>query len=774
MNINRELVKAINNYDESKERFEDLRNLICKISDEKLGFDDQLTKELLYMASQKLRTFGYNILNELDLPDELTENNVSYIYRNEAINEFYTSETGIQLDKFQKEIIDTYQNIESKKMFVSAPTSFGKTFLIREIIFRNKERYSNILLIFPTISLLNENVDNFQEFVRKYDLHYKVISNTHMEIQSGNNIFILTPERVLKIMNDFPEIEFDFFFMDEIYKIDNFFETNDEDETYAEDERDKVFRIVLYLLSKSVKEFYLAGPYINLENLGGGLVNFLNKNEVTPFQIDTEFVNKIHIKSWSSQIYLEDNIKIKYGNAKTKIEKLLTIIQLIEERNYGATIVYAESKQKVTSLARECLILFEPIENQSLELKMFVDHLSKRYSVLFKNKPTHVYWTIIELLKRGIGVHHGAFPKYIQNAILEFFNGGELKTLFSTTSITEGVNTKAKNIIFYGTSKGRKTLKTFDIKNINGRAGRYYHHFVGRIFYLEKEVYDKLQEQGEKLDFVTFGEDEISNIDLDNADEQDLSEKNIQKKIQREELIKEYNIDSSVFVKNRLVDKLNQINLIQYLENKSTRELKSLVLECSNIGEFLRKGTLYKILGAFKEIGMLDDYEVKKFGKVASDYAKSNGLIRLIMYHLNEYKDFETLENSIVDKIYIDVFSNIRNIIEYKVPKFLSIFSNILKYVCSLPTKNINTESIAFESIIRFFELGVRSKLGLYLAEQGFPIPTIRNLETKLWNIMDAELPAIYNNWQILSSEFNEELDEFEYLLLTKIINKNL
>lgn len=50
-------------------------------------------------------------------------------------------------------------------------------------------------------------------------------------------------------------------------------------------------------------------------------------------------------------------------------------------------------------------------------------------------------------IEKGIGVHHGLVPKYIQNEIIDLFNNGVLKVLISTTTITEGVNTTAKNMV---------------------------------------------------------------------------------------------------------------------------------------------------------------------------------------------------------------------------------------------------------------------------------------------------------------------------------------
>ena len=102
---------------------------------------------------------------------------------------------------------------------------------------------------------------------------YNVIKSIDREIDcQDRNIFVLTPERAMQLLAQYPNIEIDFFFYDEMYKIDEDYcndETDDNDEkkkthirngTFLDEARAKTFRICLYLLSKRVKDYYLAGP----------------------------------------------------------------------------------------------------------------------------------------------------------------------------------------------------------------------------------------------------------------------------------------------------------------------------------------------------------------------------------------------------------------------------------------------------------------------------------------------------------------------------------
>src|SRR6185312_8571095 len=93
-------------------------------------------------------------------------------------------------------------------------------------------------------------------------------------------------------------------------------------------------------------------------------------------------------------------------------------------------------------------------------------------------------WSLVECLKAGIAFHHGSLPKYIQTEIIDLFNSGELDAIVCTSTIIEGVNTTAKNVIIYDQYKGPDELTGFDVKNIKGRAGRFLSHFIGNIYSL--------------------------------------------------------------------------------------------------------------------------------------------------------------------------------------------------------------------------------------------------------------------------------------------------
>ncbi|VVM20190.1 hypothetical protein BSPWISOXPB_5192 [uncultured Gammaproteobacteria bacterium] len=99
--------------------------------------------------------------------------------------------------KYLKKILDSKKNL-----IVSAPTSFGKSLLIEEIVASSK--FKNILVIQPTLALLDET----RKKLKKYKENYRIIVRTSQQsLEEKGNLFLLTAERVMEYPN-LPQIDF--------------------------------------------------------------------------------------------------------------------------------------------------------------------------------------------------------------------------------------------------------------------------------------------------------------------------------------------------------------------------------------------------------------------------------------------------------------------------------------------------------------------------------------------------------------------------------------
>ena len=134
-------------------------------------------------------------------------------------------------------------------------------------------------------------------------------------------------------------------------------------------------------------------------------------------------------------------------------------------------------------------------------------------------------------------------------------------------------------------------------------------------------------------------------------------------------------------------------------------------------------------------------------------------------WHLNNMK--MPIEDN-VDKAYIDAFGQIRGIVEYEIPKLLCLFEALFQQAGRL--LEYDMDSFDMSSIIRFFELGVTSEIGLFLVEFGFPVDTIVDIESKFSKIKKMDRFEAVNYLNQNYDFMNNMLDSYEKQLFLRAI----
>ena len=106
--------------------------------------------------------------------------------------------------------------LDGKNIAVSAPTSFGKSFVIDAYIKIKKPK--NVLIIVPTIALTDETR---RRLYKKFAHEYKIITTSDVQLED-KNIFIFPQERAINYINVVDE--FDIIIVDEFYKASSNFD----------------------------------------------------------------------------------------------------------------------------------------------------------------------------------------------------------------------------------------------------------------------------------------------------------------------------------------------------------------------------------------------------------------------------------------------------------------------------------------------------------------------------------------------------------------------
>ncbi|SIQ28929.1 DEAD/DEAH box helicase [Peribacillus simplex] len=486
----------VNRVTQNKAKEGDGRDVILRMMDK----IDKLPKEIEPILNDYVGKLGY--FPYLDVNKEFMSARDLLRY------EFYRSENipNIVMHQKQAEVYDVISNHQS--VILSAPTSFGKSLLIEEIV-ASKEYY-NIVIILPTLALIDET----RMKLVKYSDVYKLIFSSKQSF-GKRNIFILTPERLLEI-EGMPVA--DFFIIDEFYKLDS---------SRSEDERLNVLNHAFYRLIKSTDKFYLLGP--NIAAIPKGFeVDYACK--FIPSDFTTVACDEIFIKR----------------EKKRELEQLVELLKNL----YEPTMVYCKAPGSAERNVKEFL---EKANSYLTKNKHHNDAIN------WIKKNIHPDWLLISALSHGVAFHHGAMPRHLGRYIVEEFNKGTIKYLFCTSTLIEGINTTAKNVVVFEDKKGIEPITFFDYRNIRGRAGRMKKHFLGRVY----SFYNPPKDIDVNVDIPWYTQDKASDEILIQVEEGDLKPASIEKlKPYKEQKV----LEIEVIKKNNNIPVKGQVELAELIQ----------------------------------------------------------------------------------------------------------------------------------------------------------------------------------------------------------------
>lgn len=394
----------------------EFRNLLLRAMEHRQHFGD--ARELLDALVREIGLFPYLEPDDLGLADR-------FAYEVHKPPEF----PGERM-VFHAPQAKVYWNLmEGRNVVLSAPTSFGKSLVIDAVV--ASLRYQNILIVVPTIALIDET----RRRLSAYDLPYKLIAHPTQH-PGDKNIYVLTQERAL----DLPSVDLiDFFVIDEFYKLS----PGRDDDTRA-----ALLNILFHRLATKGKQFYLLGPDVE------GVVNEVRK------RLEFTFIYEPY-PTVASEVHRKRPPKGK------EIAALVDLVTTLE----GQSLVFCSSPDRASKVARALVQL--GTEKTNRELAEAVAWIGKTY---------HEDWHFAQALAYGIGVHHGRVPRALAQFAVRSFNEGLLQNLVCTSTLIEGVNTKARNVVVFDNKISKKPIDFFTFNNICGRSGRMFQHFVGHIY----------------------------------------------------------------------------------------------------------------------------------------------------------------------------------------------------------------------------------------------------------------------------------------------------
>ncbi|EBR1802933.1 DEAD/DEAH box helicase, partial [Salmonella enterica] len=405
------------------------------------------------------------------------------------------------LTEFQHEIWDAIDN--NKITGISAPTSAGKSFLLYlKTIQMIGEGAKKIVYIVPTLSLISQVTTDLSNLFKIHNIKEIDILNSFEEGRE-NFVYVLTQERAISVFSQENIKNLDLLIVDEIQNIERADSDNND--------RAKILYDVLMDVRTEihVEKIILSGP--RLKNIGGlsfdifGEVSEEKKTDVPPVLSLTYSISKesdiYYINQYSPFSLQPISIPIKN----------IELIKGMGASQYNAAFnSYLHGILK--KLKDDSNIIFSPTTRQArksakeyCEVSSLIPHPNLNSLSQYLKNSVHKHYELAEFVSYGVAYHTSRIPMHVRKSIEYAVSKCYIKNLFCTTTLMQGVNLPAKNIIirnpnlFVRKGESSAKLSPYEFANLRGRAGRLLTDFVGRTIVLDENSFESHREENETL-----------------------------------------------------------------------------------------------------------------------------------------------------------------------------------------------------------------------------------------------------------------------------------
>jgi superfamily II DNA/RNA helicase len=400
-----------------------------------------------FQKTEKRLMYLLGLFYKTDTPEDLIS--FSYSIFAQAIFD----ESGQNFTPIQARIRN---NIQEKKYFsFSAPTSAGKSFLFRELI-RNQK--NDIVIVVPSRALIAEYILAVRDIVgdQKNILILQFIDDVNKK-RTTRRIFVVTPERASDIFKSPERFQPSLFLYDE-----------------AQISEEKTRGISFDAFVRRADRVFPAAKKVFAHPFIKNPEAQLNKHALTE-----NSAAEVYKQSTVGKMYLGfDKTKASFecfspflDNAHLAPNKVAFREDIVKKKllDGGSVLIYI-TKASIYSRSFEddfkhYISLCKPISGEAaLEIVAEIEEL-----IGAKDRKSE----LINLMKRGVVIHHGSIPLNVRFLIEKFTNLGFARICFATSTLAQGVNMPfdivwVENFRFEGSSED----KTLGLKNLIGRAGR--------------------------------------------------------------------------------------------------------------------------------------------------------------------------------------------------------------------------------------------------------------------------------------------------------------
>ncbi|KAH0471563.1 MAG: hypothetical protein KVP17_000979 [Porospora cf. gigantea B] len=172
-------------------------------------------------------------------------------------------------------------------------------------------------------------------------------------------------------------------------------------------------------------------------------------------------------------------------------QRIRDCLKMIQKDEHFPTIVFSFSRKDCMTFGRHAAGLDLTTGDEKSKIIVFINDSLKLLPEEDRQLPQ--IQQVIDMVHRGIGVHHGGLLPIVKEIVEILFSRGLVKVLFATETFAMGVNMPARTVMFTGLEKfdgyRRRFLLSSEYTQMAGRAGRRGLDDYGRVYVIVDENY---------------------------------------------------------------------------------------------------------------------------------------------------------------------------------------------------------------------------------------------------------------------------------------------
>jgi len=347
---------------------------------------------------------------------------------------------------------------ENQFVSISAPTSAGKSYSIRDFISQGR---GDAVIVVPSRALIAEYVSALRSFFES-DKGVMIMPfvDSVFKARQLRRILVLTPERAREIFDKSLDLKIDVFFFDEA-------------QVSEEGVRGVIFDQLVRRVRKSVPaaKIIFAHPFVSNPDAQFKKHDFPLRSSFSK-SYEQGAVGKIFVQHHDNGGDYYFSPFVELGHTLKKCVEFNGKFPQFAFSNKKSVLVYVTKgsiyKGNFSKDFDEYISSLENIEDtEAVSIIEEVRKLVGADQVIHKS-------TMIELLYKGVVIHHGSVPLEVRFLVERFIRLGFSRICFATNTLAQGINMPF-DIVWLNSMKIHAETaerRSLAFKNLIGRAGR--------------------------------------------------------------------------------------------------------------------------------------------------------------------------------------------------------------------------------------------------------------------------------------------------------------